>query len=144
MPWRNSAQNWARVKRLKSRRRVLEATASDQGRERLIEMATELNPNLEKIVAKFEKISEPKRRYEYLLWFAKRLPPMAEELQVSNNKVLGCVSQVYVHAVCNEGIVEFQATSDAQITKGLVAFLVEGLAGLSPCLLYTSPSPRDA
>ena len=97
-----------------------------------MEMAAELNPSLEKIVAKFEKIAEPKRRYEYLLWFAKRLSPMPEELQTPENKVLGCVSQVYVHAVCKDGIVEFQATSDAQITKGLVAFLVEGLAGLSP------------
>ena len=95
-------------------------------------MASELNPNLEKIVSKLERITDPKRRYAYLLWFAKRLPPMPSELQVVENKVLGCVSQVYIHATLNEGMVEFQATSDAQITKGLVAMLVEGLAGLPP------------
>ena len=95
-------------------------------------MVSELNPNLEKIVSKFERITDPKRRYEYLLWFAKRLPPMSIELQVVENKVVGCVSQVYIHATLTAGIVEFQATSDAQITKGLVAMLVEGLAGLPP------------
>lgn len=95
-------------------------------------MTPELSPNLEKIVAKFERITEPKRRYEYLLWFAKRLPPMHPELEIEANKVVGCVSQVYIHATLNSGIVEFQGTSDAQITKGLVAMLIEGLAGLSP------------
>ncbi len=36
--------------------------------------ASSLPPVLEKIVQKFQKILEPKHRYEYLLWFAKRLP----------------------------------------------------------------------
>lgn len=34
-----------------------------------------LPPSLEQIVQRFQQIAEPKRRYEYLLWVAKRLLP---------------------------------------------------------------------
>ncbi|MGV0023449.1 SufE family protein [Phormidesmis priestleyi] len=91
-----------------------------------------LPPSLERIVQRFEKISEPKRRYEYLLWFAKRLKAFPEAAKVPENKVLGCASQVYITAELQDGGVLFQGDSDAQITKGLVGFLIEGLEGLTP------------
>lgn len=50
----------------------------------------------------------PKRRYEYLLSFAKRLPPFPEEQKVAANRVPGCVSQVYVTASLEQGKVIFQ------------------------------------
>jgi cysteine desulfuration protein SufE len=93
---------------------------------------TPLPPSLAKIVQRFQQSAEPKRRYEYLLWFAKRLSPLPESEKVVDNKVLGCASQVYVAAFLQEGKVIFQGDSDAQITKGLVGVLVEGLSGLSP------------
>jgi cysteine desulfuration protein SufE len=46
--------------------------------------------------------------------------------------VSGCVSQVYIIATMDAGKVSFQGDSDAQITKGLVGLLVEGLVGLNP------------
>ncbi|MFM7447613.1 MAG: SufE family protein [Leptolyngbyaceae cyanobacterium] len=94
--------------------------------------AKPLPPNLEQIVQRFQKISEPKRRYEYLLWFAKRVPELPEAELVAENKVPGCVSQVYITAVLHNGKVTFQGRSDAQIPKGLVGLLIEGLNGLSP------------
>jgi cysteine desulfuration protein SufE len=86
-----------------------------------------LPPSLERIVQRFQQISEPKRRYEYLLWFAKRLPPFPDEQKVAENKVPGCVSQVFVTASLEQGKVSFQGDSDSQLTKGLV-----GLSGLAP------------
>lgn len=91
-----------------------------------------LPASLERIVKRFQQISEPKRRYEYLLWFAKRLPPFPDEQKVAEHKVPGCVSQVYVTASLEQGKVIFQGDSDSQLTKGLVGLLVEGLNGLSP------------
>lgn len=91
-----------------------------------------LPPSLERIVQRFQTISEPKRRYEYLLWFAKRLKALPEAAKVPENKVLGCASQVYITAELQDGKVVLCGDSDAQITKGLVGFLIEGLEGLTP------------
>ncbi|MGB7416318.1 MAG: SufE family protein, partial [Thermosynechococcaceae cyanobacterium] len=79
-----------------------------------------------------EQTSDSKRRYEYLLWFAKRSPPFPEADKQPCNKVVGCVSQVYITATLTDGVVHFQGDSDAQITKGLVGLLIEGLNGLPP------------
>jgi cysteine desulfuration protein SufE len=94
-----------------------------------------LPASLERIVQRFQQISEPKRRYEYLLCFAKRLPPFPNEQKVAVHRVTGCVSQVYVTASLEHGKVSFQGDSDSQITKGLVGLLAEGLNELSPAEL---------
>ncbi|HEY9692609.1 MAG TPA: SufE family protein [Oculatellaceae cyanobacterium] len=95
-------------------------------------MSQPLPPNLEGIVQRFEQILEPKRRYEYLLWFAKRVPELNEADRVSENKVFGCVSQVYITATLKDNGIFFHGDSDAQITKGLFGLLREGLNGLTP------------
>ena len=87
---------------------------------------------LDKIVKRFARINEPKRRYEQLLWYAKKLEPFSESGKTPENKVSGCVSQVYITAEMDEGKVHFQGDSDAQITKGLLAMLIAALNGLSP------------
>ena len=90
-------------------------------------------PALDKIVKRFQRIQDPRRRYEQLLWYAKRLDGFPEEAKTPENKVKGCVSQVYIIASADDdGNVSFQGDSDAQITKGLVALLIEGLRGLPP------------
>ncbi|MEA5466469.1 SufE family protein [Leptothoe sp. PORK10 BA2] len=90
-------------------------------------------PALDKIVKRFQRIQDPRRRYEQLLWYAKRLEEFPEDSKTPENKVQGCVSQVYIIATTDEeGKVSFQGDSDAQITKGLVALLIEGLNGLPP------------
>jgi cysteine desulfuration protein SufE len=48
-----------------------------------------LPASLERIVQRFQQISEPKRRYEYLLYFAKRLPPFPDEQKVAAHRVPG-------------------------------------------------------
>ena len=67
-----------------------------------------------------------------MLWLAKKLEPLPEELRQEAFKVKGCVSQVYVIASLDNGKLHWQGDSDAQITKGLLALLIEGLEGLTP------------
>ena len=86
---------------------------------------------LDEIVAKLKGSSDPKRRYEYVLWLAKKLPPAPAELQCESNRVKGCVSQVFVQPQLDEGLLQWQGDADAQITKGLLALLITGLNGLS-------------
>lgn len=87
---------------------------------------------LDGIVARLKSSSDPKRRYEYVLWLARKLPPFPEELRQEVFKVRGCVSQVYVVGQLVDGRLHWQGDADAQITKGLLALLIAGLEGLSP------------
>jgi cysteine desulfuration protein SufE len=91
-----------------------------------------LPPNLNRIVERFKRRSDPKQRYRQLLGYANKLAAMPEEGKILDNKVPGCVSQVYITADLEDGKVTYQGDSDAQLVKGLVALLIEGLNGLTP------------
>jgi cysteine desulfuration protein SufE len=88
--------------------------------------------SIDKMVKRFQRVSDPKRRYEQLLWFAKKLEAFPEAEKTPENKVAGCVSQVYIIGQVEDGRICFQGDSDAQITKGLVALLILALNGLTP------------
>lgn len=99
-----------------------------------------LPASLLQVVQRFKRQPDQKRRYELLIWFAKRLQEFPANDKVPENKVPGCASQVYVTATLEDGKVKFQGDSDSQLTKGLVALLVEGLSGLTPeQILQVSP-----
>jgi cysteine desulfuration protein SufE len=87
---------------------------------------------LDQIVERLKGTADPKRRYEYVLWLAKKLQPLPEEFRNDAFKVKGCVSQVYVVGQLVEGKLHWQGDSDAAITKGLLALLIEGMEGLDP------------
>ncbi|WP_431628619.1 SufE family protein [Alkalinema pantanalense] len=91
-----------------------------------------LPETLAKIVQRFQRVTDPKRKYEQLIFYAKKVPPFPEADKTTDNKVQGCVSQVYVTASLVDGKVQFAGDSDAQLVKGLVGLLLEGLNGLSP------------
>lgn len=90
------------------------------------------SPTLDRIVERLATTADPKRRYEYVLWLAKKLQPLPEELRTEEHKVKGCVSQVYVVGELQEGKLHWRGDSDAAITKGLLALLIEGMEGLTP------------
>lgn len=87
---------------------------------------------LDQIVERLKGTADPKRRYEYVLWLAKKLEPLPDHFRNDAFKVKGCVSQVYVVGQLVEGKLHWQGDSDAAITKGLLALLIEGLEGLEP------------
>lgn len=90
------------------------------------------SPALDRIVERLAGTADPKRRYEYVLWLARKLEPFPDELRQEAFKVRGCVSQVYVVASLRDGRLHWLGDSDAAITKGLLALLMEGLEGLEP------------
>ena len=93
---------------------------------------TSLPPKLAKIVERFQRRSDSKQKYTQLLWYGQKLPAMSEADKTEANKVKGCVSQVYITATLEDGKVQYQGDADAQLVKGLVAFLIEGLNDLPP------------
>ena len=121
--------------------------------------------NLFKQVEKLKNSEDPKRKYEYILWLGKKLKIPNNNILIPENKVKGCVSEVFVKASFLEGKLYWEGYSDALITKGLLAFLISGMndltpkevvninnkfiedtglkASLTPCLLYTSDAADE-
>ncbi|CAK0780542.1 hypothetical protein CVIRNUC_005087 [Coccomyxa viridis] len=91
--------------------------------------ATELPAELKKIVDLFNMVPDPKLKYQQLLAYGKKLPKMPQEDHTDENKVRGCVSQVWVKPEVRDGKVYWLADSDSALTKGLAALLVQGLSG---------------
>ena len=89
---------------------------------------TELN----KLVEKLKNAEDPKRKYEFILWLGKKLKVPNNSILIPENKVQGCVSEVFVKASFQEGKLYWEGYSDALITKGLLAFLINGMNELTP------------
>ena len=87
---------------------------------------------LNNLVDKLKNSTDPKRKYEYILWLGKKLEEPDSNILIPENKVKGCVSEVFVKASIHQGKLYWQGYSDALITKGLLAFLINGLNELTP------------
>ena len=85
-----------------------------------------------KQVDKLKNSEDPKRKYEYILWLGKNLNAPDNDILISENKVQGCVSEVFVKASFHDGKLYWEGYSDALISKGLLAFLINGLSELTP------------
>ena len=92
----------------------------------------EIYCNLNSIVKKLKSTNDPKRKYEYILWLGKKLPSPNKEILIPENKVKGCVSEVYVKGLLKDEKIYWEGYSDALITRGLLSLLINGLSELSP------------
>ncbi|KAI7840397.1 hypothetical protein COHA_005898 [Chlorella ohadii] len=88
-----------------------------------------LPQSLQTLISAFQAVPDPMARYKQLLFYATKLEPFPVEQHTEENKVKGCVSQVWVLADHRDGKLYWKADSDSQLTKGLAALLVQGLSG---------------
>jgi len=82
--------------------------------------------SFEEILADFELLDEWEDRYRYVIELGRKLKPLPEEERNAENKVQGCVSQVWLSTtVERDGVprLTFIGDSDAHIVRGLVAIL---------------------
>lgn len=63
-------------------------------------------------------------RYRYLIELGQALPPLTAEERSAENKVHGCVSQVWLVSEQDGTTLRYRGESDALIVRGLVAVLV--------------------
>ena len=95
-------------------------------------MATTLKEAEEALVADFAMFEDWNDRYEYIIGLGRALPEYPEGLRTEDREVHGCQSQVWLDARHEDGRLHFLADSNALITKGLVALLVNLYTGRTP------------
>ncbi|MCU0371902.1 MAG: SufE family protein [Ignavibacteria bacterium] len=84
------------------------------------------------IVEEFSYFDDWEDKYEYLIEYGRNLSPLNPVYKTEDNKVNGCVSQVWLYTDFRDGKIFYEADSDAIITKGLVGLLVKVLSGRKP------------
>ena len=83
---------------------------------------------LDEIVDIFELLGDWDQRYAYLVELGEQMPAMPEDEKIEDNKVKGCMSQVWVRAHAskdNDQHINFNGDCDTSIIKGVLALLIQ-------------------
>jgi cysteine desulfuration protein SufE len=83
---------------------------------------------LDEIVDMFELLDDWDQRYSLIIELGEELPAMPLCLKTDDNKVRGCMSQVWVSPYRTDGTsdrVSYHADCDTAIIKGVLAILVQ-------------------
>lgn len=88
--------------------------------------------DIDDLVETFEMLGEWEDRYRYIIELGRKLPAMPEADHTEDNKVRGCMSQVWMTARLKDGRLQLQGDSDAHIVKGLIALLFKLTDGRLP------------
>lgn len=98
-----------------------------------------INEIQDEIIAEFSDFDDWMDRYAYLIELGNALPPIDEKYKTQQNIIEGCQSRVWLNAeMKDDGLVYFEADSDAIIVKGLIALLVRALSGHTPHEIMTA------
>ena len=97
-----------------------------------------INELQDQIIDEFAQFGDWMDRYEYLIEMGRELPPFDETHRRPDFLIEGCQSKVWLFPSFNDGVITFEADSDALITRGIVALLVKVLSGRTPDEILTS------
>ena len=84
------------------------------------------------IVEDFGMFDDWMQKYEYLIDLGNDLAPIKDQYKTEDNLIKGCQSKVWLHAEHTQGKIIFTADSDAIMTKGIVAILINVLSNQAP------------
>lgn len=78
----------------------------------------------EELIEDFEMLGDWEERYRYLIELGSQLPPLSDDERTEENRVRGCMSQVWLVPEDSETEqLRFRGDSDAHIVRGLIALL---------------------
>jgi len=80
------------------------------------------------IIEDFAIYDDWMEKYEYIIELGKDLPQIKEEYKVQDNIIVGCQSQVWLHAEKVDGLIQYTADADAIIAKGIISLLIQALS----------------
>ena len=88
--------------------------------------------DIDEIIENFEILDDCDDRYKYLIELGTMLDELPEAERTRENKVQGCVSQVWVTSAKSDGpepVLTFTGASDAHIVSGLIAITFAVFSG---------------
>ncbi|APX69342.1 MULTISPECIES: SufE family protein [Brucella] len=91
-----------------------------------------MTTTIDSIMSDFEFLDDWEDRYRYVIDLGKELPPYPDDARDAAHKVQGCVSQVWLKTLPQDGndpVIEFLGDSDAHIVRGLVAIVLALYSG---------------
>ena len=80
------------------------------------------------IIEDFEMFDDWMQKYEYLIDLGKELTPIEKKYKIEDNLIKGCQSRVWLHAEKRDDKIIYTADSDAIMTKGIIAILINVLS----------------
>ena len=86
----------------------------------------------DQIVEEFDIFDSWMDKYEYLIELGKSVPVIDDINKTDDNIIKGCQSKVWLKASFENELINFQADSDAIISKGIVAILLSVLNDRKP------------
>ena len=87
----------------------------------------------------FNACPSEESRYEKIIEFGRKNKPLSPKEKTTKNRVQGCQSTMYLLSTFSEGLVFFQAESDALISSGLAAILIFVYSGETPETILKCP-----
>ena len=88
--------------------------------------------SLDDIQSAFDVLESWEDKYQYLIELGDTLPTFPEDEKKDENKVEGCMSQVWLVAEKQNGAYHLLADSDALIVKGLIAIVLAAYDNKTP------------
>tara|TARA_B100000963_G_scaffold63185_3_gene51237 strand:- start:511 stop:927 length:417 start_codon:yes stop_codon:yes gene_type:complete len=84
------------------------------------------------LIQDFSFFEDWTQKYEYMIELSKSMDEMDDDKKNDENLIKGCQSKVWLDAELKNGKLKFQADSEAIITKGIVAILLQVFDNKSP------------
>ena len=91
-----------------------------------------INEIQDEIIQEFADFDDWMDRYQLLIDLGSSQPKLDDKYKTEQNLIDGCQSRVWLQADMKDGLLHFQAESDALIVKGIVALLVRVLSDHTP------------
>ena len=91
-----------------------------------------INEKQDEVIEEFEGFTDWMDKYQMLIDLGNDLEPLDAKYKTEQNLIDGCQSRVWLQADYKDGMLYFTADSDALITKGIIALLIEVLSAQTP------------
>lgn len=95
-------------------------------------MSMTINQQQDSIIEEFSALDDWMDKYQLLIDIGNEQPPLNPMYKTEQNLIDGCQSRVWLHSEMADGLIQFQAESDALIVRGIIALLLRVVSGHTP------------